>query len=72
MRLLGGQTVTIYRENGARQVVDRCCWQAQIQGAQTILGTGARQKFLLMDHEALARRFRLDIDADFLYLTYFI
>lgn len=30
-----------------------------------------RQKFLLMDHEALARRFRLDIDADFLYLTYF-
>ena len=48
MRLLGGQTVTVYRASGTRQVVDRCCWQAQTQGAQTILGTGVRQKFLLI------------------------
>ena len=30
-----------------------------------------RQKFLQMDHAALARRFRLDMDEGFLYLTYF-
>lgn len=30
-----------------------------------------RQRFLEMDHEALARRFHLDIDDNFLYLVYF-
>ena len=30
-----------------------------------------RQKFLTMDHESLAERFHLKIDADHLYLTYF-
>ena len=30
-----------------------------------------RQKFLAMDHESLAVRFHLSIDADCLYLTYF-
>lgn len=30
-----------------------------------------RQRFLQMDHEALARRFHLGIDEDFLRLTYF-
>ena len=30
-----------------------------------------RQKFLAMDHESLAERFHLDIDASHLYLTYF-
>lgn len=30
-----------------------------------------RQKFLQMDHESLAARFHLKIDADFLYITYF-
>lgn len=30
-----------------------------------------RQKFLTMDHESLAERFRLSIDEDRLYLTYF-
>ena len=30
-----------------------------------------RQKFLTMDHESLAERFHLNIDADCLYLTYF-
>ena len=30
-----------------------------------------RQRFLTMDHESLAERFHLKIDANFLYLTYF-